>query len=444
MTLFHMRFKNFSRLFVPVVSVALLLTVNLVQANGLPSASPASVGLSVNRLAKLSAAMQADVDAGKKAGIVVLIARHGKVAYLKAFGKANRETGKPMRTDSLFRLYSTAKPITSVALLTLYEKGKFKLSDPLDKYIPEMKHLWVYAGENAYGTLVGEKPTRMPTILDVFRHTAGFSYGNSDSPVDLMYQENGISYEKAASLKEMVAVKLPKMPLLYQPGTKWVYSFSHDVQAYLVEYFSGMPFDEYLQKTIFGPLGMTDTFFGVPDKYVDRYTANYGPDGKGGIKQIENSDGRRPAGETGSYRRYTRIPFSGAGLSSTAMDYAKFAQMLLNGGELNGVRILKQETVKAMTSNQLPASIGYLGTPGAGGTGFGLGVSVLVDVDASGKSRSWGQFGGNGVASIGAASTYVIMDSKEDMVAILLTQYMPVDAGLYRKWTALVYQSLVK
>lgn len=439
MTLLHLQFNKYSRLFVTIVTIALMLTINFVQARGLPTASPASVGLSAGRLAKLGDAMQAEVDAGRKAGIVVLIARHGKVAYLKAFGMANRETGKPMRTDSQVRLYSMTMPITSVALLTLYEKGKFRLSDPLSRYVPEMKHLWVYAGENAYGTLVGAKPKRMPTILDVFRHTAGFSYGNSNSAVGLMYRQNGISYEKAVSLKEMVADKLPKMPLLYQPGTKWAISVSPDVQAYLVEYLSGMPFDEYLQKTIFKPLGMTDTFFGVPEKYVDRYTANYGPDGNGGIKQIENSDGQRPAGESGSYRRYTHIPFGGTGLSSNAMDYARFAQMLVNGGELNGVRILKKTTVRQMTSNQLPASVGDLGPPSPGGTGFGLGVSVLEDVAASGSPGSKGQFGW-----AGTASTFVIMDPRKDMVAILLTQYMPADSNIRRKWQSLVYESLSK
>ena len=417
--------------------MAMLLMGNAVRAGDLPAANPASVGLSTTGLAKLGAAMQSEVDAGRKAGIIVLIARHGKVAYRKAFGMANRETGKPMRTDSLVRMYSMTKPITSVALLTLYEQGKFKLSDPLDQYIPAMKHLWVYAGENAYGTLVGGEPKRKPTILDVFRHTAGFSYGNGDTPVDLMYQQNGISYDKANSLKDLVVDKLPKMPLLYQPGTKWVYSFSHDVQAYLVEYFSGMPFDKYLQKTIFGPLGMTDTFFGVPDKVVDRCTANYGPDGNGGIKQIENSDGRRPAGETGSYRRFTRIPFGGSSLSATAMDYARFAQMLVNGGELNGVRVLKKETVKQMTTNQLPDAVRYL--PDSDGIGYGLGVSVMVDVAATGGVGSRGEFGW-----AGAASTFVIMDPKHDMVAVLLAQYEPIDFDLYRNWRRLVFQSLEK
>lgn len=439
MTLLHQRFKFHYRLFTPAAAIILLLVLNAARAGDLPTAAPAEVGLSADGLAKLGNAMQAEVDAGRKAGIVVLIARHGKVAYLKAFGMANRDTGKPMRTDSLFRLYSMTKPITSAALLTLYEQGKFKLSDPLDQYIPAMKHLWVYEGENAYGTLVGGKPERKPTILDAFRHTAGFSYGNSDSPVDLMYRQNDISYAKAASLKELVAVKLPKMPLLYQPGTKWVYSFSHDVQAYLVEYFSGMPFDQYLQKTIFDPLGMTDTFFGIPDKDVDRFTANYGPDGNGGIKQIENSDGGRQDAAADSYRRFTHIPFGGTGLSATALDYAKFGQMLINGGELNGVRILKQETVQQMTTNQLPAAIGYLGPPSPGGTGYGLGVSVLVDVAASGNLGSKGQFGW-----AGAATTFVIMDPKEDMVAILLTQYMPGDFSISETWQRLVYQSLNK
>jgi len=429
--------KNNFRLFRLAMEIVLLLLANVAAATDLPFASPESVGLSTERLAKLGAAMQAEVDAGRKAGIVVLIARHGKVAYQQAFGMANREAGQPMRTDTLVRLYSMTKPITSVALLTLYEKGKFKLSDPLDQYIPEMKQLWVYEGENAYGSLVGEEPKRKPTILDAFRHTAGFVYGDGDSPVDLMYRQNGVSYEAAASLVEMVTEKLPKMPLLYQPGTRWVYSVSHDVQAYLVEYFSGVPFDEYMQKTIFEPLGMTDTFFGIPDKYVARYTANYGPDGNGGIKQVENNDGGRRDDEANSYRRYSSIPFGGSGLSSTAMDYAKFAQMLVNGGELNGVRILDSKTVEQMTTNQLPDSIRYL--PNLDGIGYGLGVSVLVDVASAGGLGSKGAF-----SWAGAASTFVIMDPKEDMVAILLAQYEPMDLNLYTKWRRLVYESLKK
>jgi len=420
-----------------IVSCGSQLICTDVQAGDLPVAKPGGVGLSAERLARLDAAMQAEVDAGRKAGMVVLITRHGQVAHLKSYGMADIESGLPMRQDSLFRLYSMTKPITSVALLTLYEQGKFRLTDLLEQYLPAFKEVQVYTGETAYGGMVTELPKRKPTIEDVFRHTAGFTYGHGDTPVDLLYKENGIDYDLAISLKDLVADKLPKVPLLYHPGERWVYSISHDVQAYLVEYFSGMPYAEYLQKTILDPLGMTDTCFGVPDRIVDHYTANYGPGDNGGLKRLEGRDGRRPAGETGAYTRFTSIPFGGTGLSSSAMDYARFAQMLVNGGELNGVRILKRETVALMTSNHLPSGIGYLGPPSAPGNGYGLGVSVLQDVAASGTPGSVGQFGW-----AGAASTYVIMDPRQDLVAILLTQYMPSDSRLRDLWQTLVYQAI--
>ena len=389
----------------------LLLGISSVQAQDLPATKPESVGLSAERLSALDTAMQAEVDAKSKAGIVVLITRHGKVVHHRAYGMANIETGKTMRPDSLFRMYSMTKPVTSVALLTLYEQGKFQLTDPLERYIPALKDVQVYAGENAYGNMLTEYPKRKPTIEDAFRHTAGFTYGRGTSPVDL----------------------------LYHPGEQWVYSVAHDVQAYLVEYFTGMPYTEYVRKIILDPLGMNDTYFGVPEKIVDRYTANYGPDAHGGLREIEGQDGKRPAGETGSYQRFTAIPFGGSGLSATAMDYAKFAQMLVNGGELNGVRILKPETVKLMTTNHLPAGIGYLQPPSAGGTGYGFGVEVLIDVAASSIPGSVGSFGW-----AGSASTYVIMDPKQDMVALLLTQYMPGDTKIRDLWQRLVYQAIVE
>ena len=421
-----------------VLGVILILMGTTSMARDLPGAKPANSGVSAERLARLDAAMQTEIDEHKKAGIIVLLARHGKVVHYKAYGMANIEAGKPMQKDSLVRLYSMTKPLTSVALLTLYEQGKFQLTDTLDKYIPEMKDLQVFTGENAYGVMTTEEPGRKPTIQDVFRHTAGFAYGNGTSPVDLLYQQNGIGYDTSSSLKEMVTERLPRMPLLYQPGKRWVYSVSHDVQAYLVEYFSGMPYAEYLQKTILDPLDMKDTYFGVPENIVDRYTANYGPGEKGELTQIENQNGNRPRGESGSYSRYTDIPFGGSGLSATAMDYAKFAQMLLNGGELNGVRILGSKTVELMTMNHLPANIGYLTGPSAGG-GYGLGVSVLADQAVAGNLGSVGQFGWGG-----AASTKVIMDPEEDMVAIFLTQYMPSEFSIINKWQTLVYQSIVE
>ena len=234
------------------------------QPLALPTARPADVGPSAERLARLDAAMQAEIDAGRKAGIVALIARRGRVAHLKAYGMAERESDPPMRPNSLLRLYSTTKPITSVALLMLYGEGKFQLSDQLDKYIPAFEDLQVLAAMNGDRMRL-EPPRRKPTIHDVFRHTAGFSYGfDPQAPMGRAHAENGINFDTATSLKRLVAENLPKAPLLYYPGEQWVYSVAHDVQAYLVEVFSGMPFDEFCRERIFKPLGMNDATFGAP------------------------------------------------------------------------------------------------------------------------------------------------------------------------------------
>ncbi len=417
-----------------------LLSSAIARAADLPDTDPAKVGISADRLARLDSAMQATIDQGNKSGIVVLIARHGKIAHLKAFGLADIENKQKMTPDTLVRMYSMTKPITAVALLTLYEQGKFQLTDPLEKYIPAFKNLKVYAGTNPDGSMKLEDMKRPPTIQDIFRHTGGFSYGMGDDPVAKAYQKAGINFGTMKDLKDMVE-KLGTVPLLYQPGTRWVYSVSADIQAYLVEYFSGQKFGDYVQKTIFDPLGMKDATFGIPKKYVHRYAANYAPKPGGGLRRTENPDGSIPPGVTStmSYARFTGNAFGGLSLSADAEDYAKFAQMLVNGGELNGTRILGPKTVELMRTNNLPPDVGTIGgSPGAGGTGFGLGVSVLVDEAASGNIGSVGQFGW-----AGAASTWVIMDPKEDMVAIVLTQYMPTDFDFAGKWQTLVYQALV-
>lgn len=413
-----------------LATIFLLLPAGL-QAQGLkPTVSPESVGLSSERLSRLSRAMQNAVDQKRTGGIVVLVARHGSIAYHQAFGMADIESGKKMQTDHLFRLFSMTKPITSVALLMLYEEGKFQLTDPLEKYIPGFKNTKVFVRLDEKGAMVLEEPKRKITIQDVFRHTAGFSYGGTDdSPMSKAYRDAGIDFGKMNSLKELVD-KLAALPLLYQPGEKWVYSVAHDVQAYLVEYFSGMPFDKYVQTKIIRPLGMKDAVFGIPKEYVSRYTTNYGPAKGGGLQPIDKP-------ETSSYARYTEHPFGGLSLSSTAMDYYLFSQMLLNGGKLGNARLLGKKTVELMTSNNLPASLPDIGM--FGGTAYGLGVSVLLNPAASGNLGSEGQFGWGG-----AATTHVVIDPKEDMVSLYFTQIMPGDFDLINQFKTLVYQAIVK
>ncbi len=414
-----------------LILAALLLLV--VSASGLyakdPKAvAPESVGLSTERLARFDKAMQEEIDLKHKAGMVVLVARHGSIAYQKAYGMADIESGKKMQTDYLFRLFSMTKPITSAALLTLYEEGKFQLSDPLENYIPGFKDVKVFVKLDEKGGMVLEAPKRKITIQDVFRHTAGFAYGGDDStPVGKAYKQAG--FDKLTSLEDLVT-KLTKVPLLYQPGERWVYSFSHDVQARLVEVLSGMSFNKYVQAKIVQPLGMKDTVFGVPKDFVPRYTTCYGPAKEGGLQAID-----KPAG--GDYASYTDRPFGGHSLSSTAYDYYLFSQMLLNKGKLGSTRILGRKTVELMTSNNLPPQVPTLGAMGPG-TGYGLGVSVLLDPAQEGNLGSKGQFGWGG-----AATTWVIIDPKEDMIALFFTQYMPMDMDIVKRFQTLIYQAIV-
>ncbi len=414
---------------IPLIAALLsLVFAASLAAQDVKVVAPESVGLSSERLARLSKSMQDDIDQKKTGGIVVLIARHGSIAYHKAFGMADIESGKKMQTDSLFRLYSMTKPITSVALLMLYEEGKFQLSDPLEKYIPAFRGVKVYGGLNDKGTMIFEEPKRKITIHDVFRHTAGFGYGGSDdSPVNKAYREAGIDFAKMDSLKELVD-KLATVPLLYHPGERWVYSVAHDVQAYLVEYFSGMRFDKFVQARITQPLGMKDAVFGIPKEYVSRYTTNYGPGKEGGIQPIDKP-------ESSNYARYVDHPFGGLSLSSTTMDYFLFSQMLLNRGKLNNVRLLGRKTVELMTSNNLPPAIPDIGM--VGGTGYGLGVSSLLSPALAGNLGSQGQFGWGG-----AAATWVIIDPKEDLVALYFTQFMPTYFDVMGRFQTLVYQTI--
>lgn len=421
--------------------IAVALLAGAVSADELRVATPASVGMSAERLARVDAAMEAEIKSGRKAGIVMLIARKGRVVHHKAYGMADIAAGRKMQTDSMARLYSMTKPVTSVALLTLYEQGKFQLTDPLEKYIPGFAGLKVMGGNRADGSLLLEEPKRKPTIQDVFRHTAGFSYGFGNQPVDQAYRRAGVNFDTMTSLKDMIE-KLATLPLMYHPGDRWVYSVAHDIQGYLVEHFSGKPFDRYVRDTILTPLKLTDMVFGMPKTHAERFTATYAPKSGGGLEVSENADGTRGKAATppleGGYARYTTIPFGGLSLSGTAMAYAQFAQMLLNGGELDGVRILSRKTVELMTANHLPPAIPSIGGGGDNGVGYGLGVSVVINPAREGVIDSAGQFGW-----AGAASTKVFIDPREEMVIVVLAQHMPFDTNFLALAQTLAYQAIV-
>src|SRR5687767_6329410 len=393
-------------------------------AADLPTAPPESVGMSAARLARLDAAVQADITAGRLPGVVVAVARRGKVVYQKAFGVANLATREPLRTDAMFRLYSMTKPVASVALLTLYEHGKFRLTDPLDRYLPQFANVKVYKGDAAGKPILAE-PSRKPTIQDAFRHTLGLASGLGQSPVDALYREAGISMGALDSLAQEID-KLGTVPLLYDPGDRWVYGLGHDVQARLIEVFSGVPYAEYLQRTIFGPLGMRDTMFGVPAKLKARFPLVYSP----------RPDGTMTPDTADSYARFTDHHFGTLSLSGSAPDYLRFAQMLVNGGQLDGVRILGTRTVDLMRQNHLPPILPSI--VGAPGMGYGLGVSVVTDQAALGRLTSVGSFGWSG-----AATTTFSVDPKENLTYVIAAQLMPNDSALMQRVETLIYQAIV-
>jgi len=401
-------------------------------AESIPTTAPDEVGLSSEKLAAVDAAMQAYVDKNKLPGIVILIAREGKLAHAGLYGKMDREAGKAMRRDAIFRIYSMTKPITTSGLMMLYEEGKFQLDDPVAKYIPALGDLKVYAGKQD-GEIQLAPLERPITIRDLMRHTAGLAYGIFPlTPVDAMYRDAKI-LDRDQTLDEMIA-KLAKLPLAAQPGTRWLYSIAVDVQGKLIETLSGQSLDEYFQQRIFTPLQMTDTAFYVPSDKLDRMTVNYGPGGDNNLAPID------PAA-TSQFATKPKFLSGGGGLVSTADDYLRFCQMLLNEGELDGVRLLKPETVAEMTKNQLPDKLVpiSLGPLPMANMGFGLGVSVRV---ATGKNDPAGSLGAYGWG--GAASTQFFIAPREDLVCVAMTQFMPVTQNYFMELQKLVFDALLE
>ena len=384
-----------------------LVTVNFVWAQALPMARPEQVGLSSDRLNRLTATLKAAVDKGVIPG-AVLVARHGKVALFEAVGVRNPETKAPMTKDAIFRIYSMSKPITSVSAMMLFEEGKFSLAEPVSKYIPQLGGLKVGVEKpDASGkpTLELVSSQRDMTIHDLFRHTSGLTYGFfGNSLVKKMYIEAKVS-DDYPSNAELVA-RLGKMPLAYQPGTTWDYSYSTDVLGRLIEVISRQTLYQYEKERVLDPLGMKDTSFYVTDKTKqDRIVEPFATDRNIGVNAEFNDPRVAQAWESG-----------GGGMVGTTMDYARFLQMLLNGGTLDGKRILGPKTVAYMTADHLGASItpGPLYLPGAG-FGFGLGFAVRKDAGVSPFIGSVGEINWGG-----AGGTYFWADPKEDLFVVFM------------------------
>src|SRR5437667_4191488 len=312
---------------------------------GLPRARPADVGLSAAALERIGPALQAYVDSGKLPGLLAVVARHGKLAYVGTVGSMDVEHRRAMRSDAVFRIYSMTKPITSTAVMQLYERGKLRLDDPVSKYIPAFAGVKVYAGGSAAQPVLRD-PERPMTIADLLTHSSGLTYGFfGNTPADSIYSPAGLNdpHWTLAQLSDSLA----HLPLAFSPGSRWNYGYSIDVLARVVEVVSGMTFDRYLDRSLFRPLGMSMTAFHVTPAMEGHLTTLYtsGTDGKlqatvPAIGPEFTSEGRMLSG--------------GGGLLSTANDYLRFAQMLLNGGELDGHRVLKRETVTLMMQNHLP------------------------------------------------------------------------------------------
>jgi CubicO group peptidase (beta-lactamase class C family) len=382
-------------------------------------------GLSTERLERITEHLDAHyIRPGKIAGCQTLVARYGEIAYFQSQGSMDRERDKPMADDTIFRIYSMTKPITSVALMTLYERGAFQLNDPVSRVIPEWKdqQVWV-SGEG--GAMQTRAPAQPMTFRHILSHSGGLTYGATDHPVDKAYRAQGVRRGTGETLREFVE-KLARVPLRYEPGEHWLYSLSTDVCGYLVEALSGKRFDRYLQEQIFDPLGMKDTSFWVTPEKIDRFAANYQRQPDKTLKLIDD-----PA--TSAFITQPSFYSGGGGLTSTTADYYRFCEMLRRGGELDGQRILGPRTIELMTKNHLAGgrsltemALGGRSETASDGVGFGLGFAMTLGEVESGGYGSGDYYWG------GAASTIFWVDPREDLVVIFMTQLMPSGSFNFR------------
>lgn len=397
---------------------------------------PESMGFSSERLDRLHAFIQGEVDQKQLAGAITLIARHGKIVDLRTYGMRDLATATPMTVDTIFRDYSMTKPVTGVAMMILYEEGKWLPSDPVTKFIPEFAHLKVFNGFDANGKMILVEPAHTPRMRELMTHTAGFSYGFTDSPVDKMYKDAKL--DESTSLDDFIG-RVAQLPLLYQPGTEWNYSVSMDIQGAIVERLTGQSLPDFLRDHLFTPLGMKDAGFYVSAEKRSRFAAGYREeDGKLVAEPTAN-------GAPTDYDKQPGAASGGGGLATSIEDYYRFAQMLLNGGQLGGTRILAPSTVKLMTSNHLPAAL-RTGEFGIGlhvmrpGFGYGYNCAVVDDPPEANLSDGKGTFFWDG-----AAGTWFWADPTNDIVVVGMIQRRssPDNHFLLYRVHALVNQALV-
>ena len=389
---------------------------------GLPRAVPEDVGISTSRLGRITPVMQGYVDAGKIPCALTMIAREGKLVHFEKFGSQDIAAAKPIQFDTIFRLYSMTKPITSIAVMMLYEEGHFQLTTPVSEFVPYFKDMQVYT-EDGRAIVDAEREV---TIKHLLTHTAGLIYESDreDHPIDQQYEDADLYGGDLANMIE----KLGNMPLIHQPGSAWKYGMSTDVLGYLVQIVSGMPFETFLKTRIFEPLGMNDTGFSVKVENAGRYSKVYEFAENGELQPIE-----KVHAATGPLSFFHS---GGGGLQSTAADYLRFCQMVLNGGELDGVHLIGRKTAELVTMNHVPPD--WL-APKRTGTGFGLGFSVVTNVAdthtiGSLGTCSWG----------GMASTTFWIDPVEDLIGVFMTQLVGADSPFQAQFRVLTYQALTE
>nr|WP_316626869.1 serine hydrolase domain-containing protein [uncultured Brevundimonas sp.] len=406
---------------------------------GLPfAASPEALGFDADRLGALDAYMSGMVEAGMVAGTSTLLMRHGQIVAFNTFGKARLGDGAALTRDAIFRIYSMTKPVTGVAMMILFEEGRWRLDDPVTDVLPELAGQKVFAGLGPDGTMLTQDAIRPPTIRELMSHTTGLGYGLFDvHPIERAYREAGVMM---ANSHEDLVRRAATIPLMFEPGTEWFYSIATDLQALVVERLSGQTFGEFLRTRIFAPLGMVDTGFYVPADQVHRLTAMYSGDGKGGLK-VATEAFDMPIND---YTRPPRFEGGGGGLVSTAIDYARFCQMILNKGELDGVRIVSSARIDLMATNVIPDAV--LNTanplrllPFNPAFGFGLDFAVVIDPQALGAvegkgTLSWGGGGG----------TWFWIDPENDLIFVGMIQRMadPVSSEFRSRARTLTYAAL--
>jgi CubicO group peptidase (beta-lactamase class C family) len=407
------------------------------------TATPEQVGLSLKRLNRIDNHMQGYIDRKEAAGALAVIARRGKIAYFKKWGHQNREAEVPMSDDTIFRIYSMSKPITTAAVMMLMEEGHFYLNDPIAKFMPEFAEMEVQTEKTDPKTgevSVEIKPATRPiTVRDLIRHTAGFTYGIfGNTQVDQEYRKSGIL--TVGNNLEETSSRLARLPLRFEPGTQFHYSVSVDVAGRLVEVVSGMPFDQFLRERMFEPLGMTDTGFRVPTDDRNRFAILYTPKGtqtdsrEAFLTAPQNKEivPMPVSADRGDFDDKTMFLSGGGGMVSTALDYLRFSQMMLNGGELNGARVLSRKSVELMTADHMTGIKGY-----GGGMTFGLGFGILKDVGQTAKLGSPGTYDWGG-----AAGTKFWIDPTEELIGVFMVQSLPHQTRMGEDFRQLTYQAI--